>query len=91
MTVVSVTKRDITKGEAGDPQSCPIALAIRRLVKKSVTADVQGDEGVEFIYKGKFCVRKLPVKAKDFIFDFDDLEAVEPFSFNMNIPKELLR
>lgn len=90
-SVVSVTKRDIKAGVPEDTVECPIARGIRRLVKKSVKVDVMGDDGVDFEFKGKTVNRKLPIKAKDFIFDFDFDEAVEPFEFKLNIPEALLK
>jgi len=75
----------------GDPEACPIARAINRLVKKSVGVQVIGDDGVEFTHKDKFYVRKLPKKALNFIYDFDTGEAVEPIEFNLNIPEALLK
>ena len=46
---------------------------------------------VEFETEEKFFIRKLPVKAKNFIQAFDADEEVEPIEFNLNIPKALLR
>jgi hypothetical protein len=95
MAKVKVTQRDITSGVVEDPEACPVARGIRRLVKRGVTVFVMGDDGVEFIHKDKTVRRKLPAKAKDFIFDFDDVDgmgaAVQPIEFEMNIPEALLK
>lgn len=97
MTTVSVTKRDITQGKVDDGCGCPVARAIKRLVKKSVPIFVFGTAGVEFLMKDKVkgsktIMRKLPQKAIDFITVFDDHCCdLGPFEFKMNIPKAALK
>jgi len=89
--IVKVTRRHINKGLVGDSEACPIALAVKAVVKRGVKVFVLGDVGIEFTTKDKSYVRKLPKKALAFIGAFDACEAVEPIELNINIPEQLLR
>lgn len=84
MTTIEVTTADILQGKKDDCRSCPIALAVQRVVKCLV----------EVVYRqisldGMHL--ELPEEANGFIFDFDMGHAVGPFKFDLDIPQEFLR
>lgn len=88
--IVKVTQRHINNGVQIIPDRCPVARAIRAVVKRSVDVQV-GSWDVSLEYKGKIINRKLRQKARDFIQAFDIGEEVQPIEFSLNIPKQLLK
>lgn len=84
-----VTAEDIAKGEHNYCSGCPVALAIQRA----------GFPGVMVgRYRATFPVAPpqltmmvdLPPTTQDNIHRFDHLGGMEPFSFNLYIPQEVL-
>lgn len=72
---VEVSAADIKKGKRNEPESCPIALAVQRLLpwnSISVNEDTIEIDG---------CSYDLPKIAEKFVEKFDAKETVEPFSF----------
>lgn len=85
-TRINVTANDIAKGEAHQPATCPVAIAIQRKLKPKAVALVGTDDvsiGCEGI--------ELPMRAVNFILAFDDRSAVQPFRFTIDIPDKLLK
>ena len=89
---VNVTKRDIENGAPSEPESCPIALAVRRKFPDR-TIQVDTDE-LRVIDTGKKpskdLVGRLPRRARNFIEDFDWMAGDEPdfpgpFSFQVTL------
>ena len=88
---ITVTKEDIKRGIRQSPFSCPIALALER---KRVNVDAV-KEGAVFLHEwedpepgcesGDQVKISLPLKAKNFIGDFDNGYPVKPFTFNLNL------
>jgi len=86
---IEVTADDIANGKPGVCSLCPIALAILRALPGWGDATVTNwhvfppDDG--------FAEIDLPSAACDFIESFDCLgqAAVEPFSFELDVPAEL--
>ena len=82
---ISVTQRDIDRGEQYSPQDCPIARAARRhfrdvsVVWDALLATGQLRPGPSPL-AGWF---ELPDEAKEFIRAFDDGEDVHPFTFEL--------
>jgi len=87
--IVNVTRRHINKGVKCDPWNCPVALAIKSVVKRGVKVSVA--LGFEFEYKGREYSRKWNKKVNAFVAAVDAGEEVEPVELSINIPKELLR
>jgi hypothetical protein len=80
------------RGKLAMPQSCPVAVAIRKVVKRGCLISVGPDDAT--ITRSKFekgWKTKLPEAAKLFILAFDRGLKVKPFTFKLNIPKEYLR
>jgi hypothetical protein len=75
---VNVTKWHISRGKQSEPNSCPIALA----VKKYGMTDV-GTTSITC--KGKEIT--MPKKAQSFVDRFDYDKPVKPFSFKLKIPE----
>jgi hypothetical protein len=88
---ISVTADDIARGVRGLCDSCPIALAMKRLLPDS-DIDVEN----EFVSINQRDV-SLPAEARDFVgaFDLSDEEFEEcwpvpgPFEFDLDIPDEM--
>ncbi len=78
MTTIQVTQKHIDEGVPGECDRCPIALAMHDALKLNVSVgdyDCWTDEYVEV---------ELPKEAKIFVHDFDRLEPVHPFSFEID-------
>ena len=90
-TLITVSRRHITKGIANSPEECPIALAIKPKLKRAYVPNVIGHT-VELESNGEF-VFALPLSktAQKFVQSFDNNERVKPFSFNLRLPKSVLR
>ena len=79
-----MTKRDIKNGHIGEPESCPVARAMRRhkiLAEAMVHAGYCEIKGVV-----QYAEISLPAKASRFIERFDKCEGVRPFEFTLKIP-----
>jgi hypothetical protein len=76
---IEVTQEDIDKGKRDDCTSCPIALAAIRTGATSAFVDSDSIHIVAENERGLFF--KLPLKAQQFIHDFDYSRPVSPFSF----------
>lgn len=74
---VSVQQEDIDNGKPEDCDSCPIALACRRLGYKDVSVGVSLHVDDHDYW--------LPSEASRFIEEFDNGEVVSPFSFTANL------
>jgi hypothetical protein len=95
MTTVSVTHADIADGQLGDCELCPVALAVRRLLRPGVVVSVMAnllimDEEVEG-RRPRDAYISLPNEAFDLIMDFDAGRRVAPLSFALDIPARYLR
>jgi hypothetical protein len=77
---INVTQEHLDEGVCGDPERCPIALAVKQQHGFDVSV---GDYGIEYY---AWDVR-LPHKARDFIREFDfDRPSAKPFTFEIEIP-----
>jgi hypothetical protein len=89
---INVTDEDIENGQPGDCQLCPIALAIRPLLRSDLQPKVRSN-GIAFHgadHRGLSI--PLPSEAKDFICDFDDEDcSISPITFNLDIPDQYLK
>ncbi len=76
---IRVTWEDIVTGCRGEPNSCPVALAVHRSFPKSKVTVAHGQIRVGH--------RRIPMPqcVQDFINWFDELNVVKPFSFNLKI------
>lgn len=95
----SVTQEHINEGEAKHCKHCPIALAVRKTISPFVDSSVGGYdiiinyrrvfvEGIAYLNSHSI---KLPDIAFKFIQHFDNQLPVEPFSFEVQIPKCFLK
>ena len=88
---VSVTKDNIFYGEPFGTSSCPIALALNSILDQHrVAYSVFNNVVICFIGEN---TKKLilPIEARSFIKDFDSQKAVQPFNFQLVVPKKLLK
>ena len=76
---IDVTEADIKNGIRFLSKKCPVALAVKRILKKPV--QVWGDTYNLVIQKGKENEIRLPGKVDTFVERFDKGEKVKPFSF----------
>lgn len=87
---VNVTREHIEAGETGSPCACPIARAVKAVVKRNVHVDVDVVD-VALIEGGDIEARPLSKRASEFVVAFDSGYDVKPFAFTLNIPKRYLR
>jgi len=87
-TTVYVTSDDIRRGEPGECDSCPIALAIDKAAEavsspaEYVHAQVFTEKTWLHIGKNRYQA-SLPQSARDFIGRYDNALPVEPFEFTL--------
>ncbi len=84
MTIpITVTQSDIFRGAKSECETCPIALAVRRVMPK---ANVQvTPHSIVFGYKLHSQIH-LPEKARNFIRKFDAGDKMEePFTFDIEM------
>lgn len=74
---INVTQRDIEKGLREDPNSCPVARAIKRRGFEDVSVKTQ----VIWIGCRKY---NPPEIVEDFIERFDKGDTVQPFKFELD-------
>jgi hypothetical protein len=86
---IIVTATDIKKGRASAARfniasiTCPVARAIKRVVKGKNYGIIVGPDAVSVRKNKGWTVLDLPKKATLFINAFDTLKPVSPFSFNL--------
>lgn len=81
---VTVTAGHIKRGERRDPDSCPIALAIRDMHPGAWTADVYSDFAMLTASRhAEPLTASLPAEAVDFVHIFDGGGDVAPFEFEV--------
>jgi hypothetical protein len=83
-TTINVTQEHINKGVQVKCTKCPVALAIQDVCKPKSEVHV----GV-YILIGGLCA-DTPASAIRFIKEFDVFGTGRPFSFDLDIPDELL-
>jgi len=84
---ISVTQADIDDGRHRDCTSCPLALAVRRALPSLPGLSV-GNWGI-FPDPRRDPI-ELPDTARIFVATFDADLPVEPFSFTIDVPAELV-
>lgn len=77
---VHVTQSDIDLAVPCTTHLCPIAIALARAISEDVWIT-----GTLWYTASRFEGRRLPKKARAFIADFDHLEEVKPFSFEVKL------
>ena len=91
--VVNVTAQDIARGVKHDPCWCPVARAIRRHIQRAVLVDV-GPEQLDFYDNDGYLVyprATLPSEAATWVDEFDTGFPVQPFSFEVLVPAQVVR
>lgn len=89
-TSLRITKANIKNGEQANPGKCPIANSILENIKNVTFVSVLPDQATIKVKRGnKIQAYKsvLNNKAKKFIKNFDDGEAVIPFLITLNFKK----
>jgi hypothetical protein len=81
---VEVTQDDINKGKRRCCESCAITLALTRAFGKKTEAAIS-------CFSNEDGIGALPSKAVAFIWDFDDMKHVEPFTFEVKRPEKFDR
>lgn len=84
-TLIHVTQEHINNGRRRQCSQCPVALAIKDVCKPKSDVHV----GIRILIGNKFA-KHTPLDAERFIGRFDSSCSVEPFSFELDIPSELL-
>lgn len=80
---IRVTREDIERGKRTDSCRCPVARAVRRATRKKFVA-----VGVEDIDVGSQVTVPTPSIVATFIRAFDARRPVQPFAFDLEVPRE---
>lgn len=90
LKTIEVTQDDINNGIPNSEHSCPVAIALKRVFPDR-RVSVNEDSLMLYEEINEVCVRRIikgtPSEVQAFILDFDDDVAVEPFSFEVDIPE----
>ena len=86
VVLISVTQEHIDKGVKTSCGSCPIAIAAKEVFIEGIEIAV----GINCIGIDTYFV-DVPGPARRFIRAFDDGKFVRPFSFEIDVPKRLVR
>lgn len=88
MTNIVVTQEMISEGVRRECHRCPVALAVKAVVRDGIFVRV----GTGFLYLGDHRrTVTMPVDAQWFIRAFDCGRPVQPISFPLDIPEEFLK
>lgn len=85
---MEVTARDIRRGTRDSSTSCPVALACKRASGVNWYVD---SWTLDNYSTGETIQVKTPKRVAKFVFAFDSLKPVKPFSFTLNVPKSAVR
>jgi hypothetical protein len=90
---IRVTQQDIEKGEKSQVDSCPIALAVNRAVKKGVSVSVGVARLDLWDWDHSASSSLLPEQAVEFIQKFDQSGpgVVRPLQFEVQVPVKFLK
>lgn len=82
---VDVTAKDIRRGKPRRMMECPVSLALGRL-----TGDdwIVTSNNAMCMNEKRTCQLRLPAAVRDWIANYDDAVAVEPFSFELDVPQD---
>jgi len=87
MTAVSVTADHIAMGDRENCETCPVALAIAETFADLTYVSVDpGGLIAATGLPGREIFVDLPREVQEFIWDFDDGDPVEPFTFELDYP-----
>lgn len=88
---VEVTQEDIDRGLASNSQSCPVALAFRRVLTYHINLIIVGPTFVElYHWKNGHQVIELDEITRRNISDFDHHRRIAPFTFIIDVPRYIL-
>jgi hypothetical protein len=90
LVTVSVTAKHIKKGVPQSTEKCMTVLAVRDLIRGDVALEYNTITGYWFHFLGHPLVKASDVVVRN-VRAFDERRAVEPFTFQLNIPDALLR
>lgn len=86
MVLIAVTQEHIDNGKAMSCGACPIALAAKEVFVEGLEIAV----GIDCIGVDTYFV-DLPDVARRFVRAFDDGKFVRPFTFEIDVPRRLVR
>lgn len=93
MTTIDVTVADIEAGERHECHVCPVALAVKRVLRRGLIPSVTG--GYITLFESHRYEKLIHIEAPDtvgrFVIDFDKGRSVAEFSFAIEIPQQFLR
>lgn len=95
-TLITVTASHLKRGQPKTLLFCAISLAVKSCLRRDVSAEVWPDNGVgniNLVEDATFVSRHLPLpyRADRAAERFDDGLEVQPFTFHLNIPRDMLR
>ena len=81
IATIDVTQEDIAKGDARNPESCPVALAASRVCKQPMMAGSYRLHSV--MGATQYRTGAIPKSVQRWIEDFDEGRSVEPIKFEV--------
>lgn len=90
---IQVTQQHIRQGTEGNCRDCPTALAINDVLNEYYYTVVR-PSSIYINHKTRMYIGKefdTPEEVKEFVRYYDGGYDVTPFSFNLDIPSEMLR
>lgn len=95
---IKVTKKIIKQSIAllqnpllSSDRYCPIVLAIQKSIRNDDDIRIFVPHCLWEVYRNNLPWARLPIKALAFIHNFDSGAEVEPFTFTLDVPKEIIK
>jgi len=88
---VKITECHIATGLRRSSSCCPVALAVKSLLKQECFVSVHSKSVGFYDTVSQPVVSVLPGQAHEFILAFDENMEVEPFSFDLEIPDNMIK
>lgn len=84
---IEVTERDITSGVANNARFCPVARAVRRVLRRERRSARGLWAGPFALNLGPGNLTQWPTDIKEWIKSFDALKTVQPIAFDLELSK----
>lgn len=90
MTTINVKQHHIDKGWLCECRDCPIAQAVNEVLKQDHYAEVNR-QNIAICNNLNSIILESPTSVSKFVEEFDNGLHVSPFSFELDLPVEVLK
>lgn len=87
---VNVTEECIMNGTKGEPESCPLALALAQYIPNRLIWVGDSEIGIDMGPDKDDLYLVMNEPLRNFIVKYDGDKRVYPFSFEVDVPEEIL-